>query len=222
MSPDPEELTMTETLTSPSPRADAGPRPTASPHHPVVKAFADPAALGLGAFALTTFLASFANAGLISGAAAATLGLALFYGGLGQVLAGLWEFAQGNTFGALSFTSFGAFWLAYWWLQTNPDLLHAAGGTGVGLFMICFAVLAAFLTVSTLRISWTLFALFALLALTLLGLGVGALTSATWISYAGGYIGIVTGLVAWYGSFASVVNATWRRNVIPTGEIAPE
>ncbi|WP_418516286.1 acetate uptake transporter [Curtobacterium flaccumfaciens pv. flaccumfaciens] len=211
---------MTDTITSPSLQADPGPRPTASPRHPVVKAFADPAALGLGAFALTTFMASFANAGILSGAAAATLGLALFYGGLGQVLAGMWEFAQGNTFGALSFTSFGAFWLAYWWLQTNPELLRAAGGAGVGLFMICWAVLAAFLTVSTLRISWTLFALFALLALTLLGLGIGALTSVTWISYAGGYIGIATGLVAWYGSFASVVNATWRRNVIPTGEIA--
>src|SRR6476659_11494327 len=80
-----------------------------------VEAIADPAPLGLAAFALTTFVLSFFNAGLVSRAGEpVVLGLALAYGGLAQVLAGMWEFRTGNTFGAVAFTSFGAFWLSYW------------------------------------------------------------------------------------------------------------
>jgi len=76
---------------------------------------ADPAPLGLAAFALTTFVLSMFNAGLVSKAGEpVVLGLALGYGGLAQVLAGMWEFRTGNTFGAVAFTSFGAFWLSFW------------------------------------------------------------------------------------------------------------
>lgn len=182
-------------------------------------ALADPGALGLSAFALTTMVASFANAGLLPGAAAAALGVALFYGGVGQALAGLWSFRQGNTFGSLSFTSFGGFWLAYWWIQTNPDLARAAAGAGLGLFMICWAVVAAMLMVVSVRLSGLLIVLFAWLALTLLLLGLGALTGITWIGQAGGWAGIATAVIAWYGSFASVINATWQCAVVPTGEI---
>ncbi|MFJ4220022.1 acetate uptake transporter [Curtobacterium luteum] len=197
-------------------------RPTASvppsTHHDR-PALADPGALGLSAFALTTMVASFANAGLLPNAAAAALGVALFYGGVGQALAGLWSFRQGNTFGSLSFTSFGGFWLAYWWIQTNPDLARAAAGAGLGLFMICWAVVAAMLMVVSVRLSGLLIILFAWLALTLLLLGLGALIGITWIGQAGGWAGIATALIAWYGSFASVVNATWQRAVVPIGEI---
>src|SRR5881398_1578340 len=93
--------------------------PQGTPAENVVPAalpFADPGPLGLAAFALTTFVLSFANAGLIPGAGAAVLGLALFYGGLGQIIAGIWEFANKNTFGGTAFCSYGAFWLAFWYL----------------------------------------------------------------------------------------------------------
>src|SRR5262245_42904056 len=74
---------------------------------------ADPAPLGLGAFALTTFVLSFFNAGLVNaGGEPIVFGLALAYGGLAQLLAGMWEFKNNNTFGATAFTSFGAFWLS--------------------------------------------------------------------------------------------------------------
>src|SRR5258708_6463387 len=78
---------------------------------------ADPAPLGLAGFAMTTFVLSFLNAGIIKEFDAGTtvvLGLALFYGGIGQLLAGMWEFKRGNTFGATAFSSFGAFWLSFW------------------------------------------------------------------------------------------------------------
>ena len=68
---------------------------------------ADPAPLGLAAFALTTFILSGHNATFIPDLI--WVGLALFYGGLTQLLAGMWEFRTGNTFGATAFTSYGAF-----------------------------------------------------------------------------------------------------------------
>lgn len=77
---------------------------------------ADPAALGLAAFGMTTFRLSVFNADLLSSTLqASVLGVALFYGGGAQLLAGRWEFRNGNTFGAVAFSSFGAFWLAYWY-----------------------------------------------------------------------------------------------------------
>jgi len=87
--------------------------PQASPPAVAVAAIADPAPLGLAAFALTTFVLSSANAGLLPKTAEGVVfGLALFYGGIVQVFAGLWEFAKGNTFGATAFCSYGAFWLS--------------------------------------------------------------------------------------------------------------
>jgi len=82
--------------------------------------FADPGPLGLAAFAATTFFLSTVNAGLLPATVeAGVFGLAFFYGGLAQVLAGMWEFVKGNTFGAVAFTSYGAFWLSFWYLANN-------------------------------------------------------------------------------------------------------
>ena len=81
---------------------------------------ADPAPLGLAAFALTTFFLSFVNAGLVPASVEPVVfGLALAYGGGAQLLAGMWEFAKGNTFGATAFSSYGAFWLSFWWLTAH-------------------------------------------------------------------------------------------------------
>src|SRR4051812_15194835 len=79
------------------------------------RVIADPAPLGLAGFGLTTLLLSLVNSGLISkGAEPIVFGLALSYGGLGQLLAGMWEFRKGNTFGATAFASYGAFWISFW------------------------------------------------------------------------------------------------------------
>src|SRR5918911_1513741 len=76
---------------------------------------ADPGPLGLAAFALTTFVLSAVNAGWISkGTEPIVFGLALTYGGVAQLLAGMWEFKKGNTFGATAFSSYGAFWISFW------------------------------------------------------------------------------------------------------------
>src|SRR5213083_1734547 len=95
---------------------------------------ADPGPLGLAAFALTTFVLSMFNADLVGRSSeSVVLGLALAYGGIAQFAAGMWEFRTGNTFGAVAFTSFGAFWISFWALVTFFEQdLGANAGAAVG------------------------------------------------------------------------------------------
>ncbi|MCU1473050.1 acetate uptake transporter [Amnibacterium sp.] len=181
---------------------------------PAVAPFADPGPLGLAAFALTTFVLSFANAGIIPTAGIAVLGLAAFYGGLGQIIAGIWEFANKNTFGATAFCTYGGFWLAFWYLaSTGGD--KAAGPGGVGIFLIAFGIFTLYMTVAALRTNGALIAVFAFLTLTFLALGFGAAAEAEGLTRLGGWLGIITALLAWYTSFAGVLNSTYKRVVLP-------
>jgi succinate-acetate transporter protein len=174
---------------------------------------ADPGSLGLAAFALTTFVLSVANAGLIE-SSASVLGLALFYGGIAQVIAGVWEFANKNTFGATAFTSYGAFWLAFWYLQTT-DAGADAGKVGVGVFLLGWTIFTAYMTVAARQTNGSIFSVFVVLTVTFAFLAVGDLAGITVLSRIGGWLGIVTALLAWYGSFAVVLNATSKRAVLP-------
>ena len=109
---------------------------------------ADPGPLGLGAFALTTFVLSMFNADLVrEGGEPIVLGLALMYGGIAQILAGMWEFRSGNTFGATAFTSYGAFWLSFWaYVQFYAaDVAKADAGKAVGLFLIAWGIFTAYM-----------------------------------------------------------------------------
>lgn len=181
---------------------------------------ADPAPLGLAGFALTTLLLSFGNANIIAekGAIVIVLGAAAFYGGLAQLLAGMWEFRRGNTFGATAFSSFGAFWLSYWYIANHltGDDVHQA----LGLFLIAWCVFTAYMTVAALRTSLAVLAVFVLLTITFLFLGLGALQNGTpapdTLTKVGGGLGIATAVVAFYASAATVINATHRRDWLPT------
>ena len=115
---------------------------------------ADPGPLGLAAFALTTFVLSMFNADLVSsGGEPIVFGLALAYGGLAQLLAGMWEFRTGNTFGAVAFTSYGAFWLSFWaFVQFFEKSVPAAdAGHAVGLFLIAWGIFTAYMFIASLR-----------------------------------------------------------------------
>jgi uncharacterized protein len=181
---------------------------------------ADPAPLGLAGFAMTTLVLSFANANIIkeAGNEAFVLGLAAFYGGLAQLLAGMWEFRRGNTFGATAFSSFGAFWLSYWWIVTHLPTsdIHQA----LGLFLIAWCIFTAYMTVAALRTSAAVLAVFVFLTLTFLFLGIGAFQNGTpspdSMTKVGGWLGIITAALAWYASAATVVNATHKRDMLPT------
>jgi succinate-acetate transporter protein len=191
-----------------------------SPQASVSPPFADPAALGLGAFAMTTFVLSVINAGLIPKAVEpVVLGLALFYGGLAQFAAGIWEFANRNVFGATAFCSYGAFWLSFWFLSqfSAAGLPAADAGKAVGLYLLAWAIFTAYMTVSAWRVSTGVFAVFVFLTLTFIALFLGAFAGATGMTVLGGWLGIVTALIAWYCSLAVVANATYKRTVLPVG-----
>ncbi len=179
---------------------------------------ADPGPLGLAAFAMTTFVLSCFNAGLIKDARleAVVLPLALFYGGLSQLLAGMWEFRKANTFGALAFTSYGAFWLSFAALVrfVAPGLGPNAG-TAIGLYLLGWTIFTAYMTVAALRVSGAVAVVFVLLTLTFLFLCLGAYQASSGTTHLGGWLGLATAVAAWYASFAGVTNATWGRTVLP-------
>ncbi|MHB1490053.1 succinate-acetate/proton symporter SatP [mine drainage metagenome] len=182
--------------------------------------FADPGALGLAAFALTTFVLSFVNAGLVPATVEPVVfGLALFYGGLAQFAAGIWEFANRNTFGATAFCSYGAFWMAFWFLARFTDLKGAGAdaGKGVAVFLLAWGIFTLYMTFAARRTTMAIFLVFVFLTVTFFALALGEYTATTAYTRIGGVLGIVTALLAWYGSFAVVLNSTHKRVVLPVG-----
>lgn len=181
---------------------------------------ADPGPLGLAAFALTTFVLSVFNTNMVNGKAdGVVLGLAAFYGGLAQLLAGMWEFRKANTFGAVAFSSYGAFWLSFWFLARYTDLSGAPGNSaakGVGVYLLAWGIFTAYMTVGSLRVSGAVAAVFVFLTITFVVLAIGDFATSTGWAKFGGWLGIITALLAWYASFAGVTNTTWKRTILPT------
>ncbi len=179
---------------------------------------ADPGPLGLAAFALTTFVLSMFNANLVSHAGEpVVLGLALAYGGIAQVLAGMWEFRTGNTFGAVAFTSFGAFWISFWVLVSFfADKIPAEHlGAALGLYLIAWGIFTTYMFIASLRTTAAIALVFALLAATFFLLGIGNANESESVIEVGGWCGLATAAAAWYASFAAVTNSTFGRTVLP-------
>jgi hypothetical protein len=190
----------------------AAERPVASSWSP-----ANPAPLGLAAFAMTTFVLSMFNANLVNDKGTpVVLGLALAYGGIVQLLAGMWEFRTGNTFGAVAFCSYGAFWISFWALEVfYAKSIGGNVGHSVGLFLWAWAIFTAYMTVAALRVSGAVLLVFVLLTATFILLAIGASGAHTTLTHWGGYVGLATAAAAWYASFAAVTNSTFGRVVLP-------
>jgi hypothetical protein len=184
---------------------------------------ADPAPLGLAGFGVTTLMLSFINAGIIAGGATvAVLPMAAAYGGLAQLLAGMWAFKRGNTFAATAFTSYGAFWFSYYLLI---DVFAAkitpatAIGPILGLYAFGWCIFTGYMFVASMHGTRAVQVVFFLLTLTFLALAGGFwnwFTDGTTLTTVGGYLGIATAIAALYTSFADVLNATARRVILPT------
>jgi len=192
-------------------------------------AVANPAPLGLSAFALTTFVLSASNAGFILNqgtGATIVVGLALFYGGIVQLIAGIQEFRAGNTFGATAFCSYGGFWLAIGAIfLPGTGILAALVSTrslsaALAVFLLGWTVFTLLLLIATLRISGALVAVFFFLFLTFGALTIGwwagsaLVPSTTWIQI-GGWLGIVTAILAWYTALAGILASVKLAN-LPT------
>jgi succinate-acetate transporter protein len=179
---------------------------------------ADPGPLGLAGFAMTTFVLSMFNAKLVGSAGEpVVLGLAAAYGGLAQLLAGMWEFRTGNTFGAVAFSSFGAFWISFFLLVQffAPTIPAADAGHAIGLYLWAWAIFTTYMFVASLRTTGAVALVFLLLAATFILLGAGNSGAHEDVIKWGGYIGIATAAAAWYASFAAVTNSTFGRTILP-------
>jgi succinate-acetate transporter protein len=158
------------------------------------------------------------NAKLLgSGGEPIVFGLALTYGGLAQLLAGMWEFRTGNTFGAVAFTSYGAFWLSFWaFVQFfEKSVPPADAGHAIGLFLIAWGIFTTYMFIASLRTTAAVSLVFILLAVTFFLLGIGNAGAHTNVIKIGGWVGLATAAAAWYASFAGVTNSTFGRTVLP-------
>jgi succinate-acetate transporter protein len=188
---------------------------------------ADPAPLGLAAFALTTFLLSGHNASFIPDGI--WVGAALFYGGLVQLFAGMWEFRNRNVFGATAFSTYGGFWLA---LGIFVVLLTGSKGfagllkgadldNSLAWFLIAFAIFNTYMLLWSSRVNMAVFGVFLTLEVTEILLAIGFFRLAhgmsPYVLHVGGWAGIVTAGVAWYTSAAGVVNGMSPVKVLPVG-----
>jgi succinate-acetate transporter protein len=183
---------------------------------------ANPAAVGLVAFGLTTILLSLVNAHVLPpGGEGVVIPLALTFGGLIQILAGLLEFKLGNTFGMTAFLSYGAFW---WWFALMLIMNHfqvidlATAGPTVGVALMLWGVLTLYLWISTFRLSRLLFLVFLTLWVTFFLLGLGAALKLPMLGQLGGWLGLVCGSLAVYGAFGLTTNSVFGQSVIPLGE----
>ena len=197
---------------------------------------ADPAPLGLAAFALTTFLLSASNANWMSHATgAAFLGYAFAYGGVIQLLAGMWEFRNRNVFGATAFSTYGGFWigLALWvQLVKLPSLAAARPATlaatvaslnhDLGWILLAFFIFNTYMLVLSTQVNMAVFLVFLTLGITEIVLSIGnfnagaALLPTGTIKF-GGYVGLVTAVAAWYASFALVSRGMTGKLKFPVG-----
>jgi succinate-acetate transporter protein len=197
---------------------DEAPAPVAQ----AVTGIADPAPLGLAAFALTTFLLSAVNAGWAKSSTGSDwLGYAFAYGGLVQLLAGMWEFRNRNVFGSTAFSTYGGFWigLGLWAVLVAPHALSlSAAGKDLGWILLAFAIFNTYMLIFSTQVNAAVFGVFLTLELTEIFLFIGNFAANANIVKVGGYIGVLTALVAWYTSAAGVINGMKGSIVLPVGK----
>ncbi|TGJ82693.1 hypothetical protein E0Z10_g6093, partial [Xylaria hypoxylon] len=196
---------------------------------PTHRKFANPAPLGLSAFALTTFVLSLVNL-QTRGVAEPNIALSLAYGygGLIQLLAGMWEMAVANTFGATALSSYGGFWISYAIILTPSfnvlgDYSEAADISSVlGFFLIGWFIFTFILLMLTLRSTVMFFLLFLTLDLAFLFLATsefassnGDKASAVGLQKAGGVFGLFAAFLAWYNAFAGIADTSNSFFIIP-------
>jgi succinate-acetate transporter protein len=181
---------------------------------------ANPAPLGLFGFALTTWLLSMVNAGLLPPTSVPlVLAMAFAFGGFAQFCAGLMEMAKGNTFGFVAFCSYGGFWLSFALFVQ----FFAAGVTGaaVGWYLLVWGFFTLAMWIGTFALNRALFLIFLVLTVTFFLLALHNLLGIAELGVLGGYCGLVTAILAFYLGAAEIINETHGKTVLPIGAPAP-
>lgn len=180
----------------------------------------NPAPLGLLGFGMTTVLLNVHNAGLIP-LSSMILAMGIFYGGIGQVIAGIMEWKKNNTFGTTAFTSYGLFWLTLVALLVMPEMgwASAADSKAMGVYLLMWGIFTFGMFIGTLRISRALQFVFATLTILFLLLALGDFTGSATITSIAGYEGIICGFSAIYTALAQVLNEVYGKTVLPVGNM---
>jgi succinate-acetate transporter protein len=196
------------------------PQPEPKPQPVTLPPAADPGALGLAAFALTTFLLSAKNATWTHGTDA-WLGFAFAYGGLVQLLAGMWEFRNRNVFGATAFSTYGGFWigLGLYVLLAAPHAKNEGQvHNDLGWILLGFAIFNTYMLLWSTQVNAAVFAVFLTLEITEVILFIGFFNDSADTIKTGGWIGVLTAATAWYASAAGVINNMLPRPLLPVGK----
>jgi hypothetical protein len=177
---------------------------------------ANPAPLGLTGFALTTWMLSMVNAGWFSGACVPlVLASAFAFGGTAQFCAGLMEMPRGNTFGFVAFCSYGAFW---WSFALFVHFFAAGVPAGfVGWWLVMWGVFTFYMWIGSLALNRAVQSIFLALWITFFLLGAADLFGIPELKVLGGYMGLVTAVLAFYLAAAEVINETHGHTVLPIG-----
>lgn len=175
---------------------------------------ANPGPLGLLGFGLTTVLLNLHNAGLIP-LSMVIIAMGIAMGGFAQIIAGVLEFKTGNTFGGTAFTSYGFFWLSLVIIWLFPKAGLEADKVSMGFYLLLWGLYTAFMFIGTLKHNRTTQIIFGSLALLFFLLALVDFTKVELITTIAGYVGIFSGLSAFYGAVAQVVNNEFGKKVLP-------
>ena len=183
-------------------------------------ALANVGALGLGGFALSTFILNIVNAGWVDASAIGiVMPVAMLYGGLAQFMAGMWDVRRGDIFGATCFTSFGAFWmgLALFFfmkcagIQAFVDVTPA----GVAIVLIAWGIFTFYATIASLKLPRVITWVFITLTILFFLLAIGEFVPV--VHTIAGYEGVLCALIAWYASAGTLINTVHGKTVLPLG-----
>lgn len=182
----------------------------------------NPAPLAFGAFAGTTFLLSWVNAGMIDESALeAAVATAWIFGGVIQILVAFWHFRNEELFPAVTFGSFGAFWVSFGFFGTvYLDHIPAAEhGAATALFLFPWAVFSLYMLIASLRVSVGVFIAYILVEATLIPLIIGNAVGSAGAVHAGGWLGVALAIEVWYLAAAEVLNHQFGRTILPLGHL---
>lgn len=184
----------------------------------VIDTTANPAPLGLMGFGMTTVLLNLHNAGLFP-LDTMILAMGIFYGGIGQVIAGIMEWKKNNTFGATAFTSYGLFWLSFVGLITLPKFgLQASNEYAMAFYLLCWGLFTGIMFIGTLKSNKALQVVFGSLTILFVLLAIRDFTSNSTIATIAGIEGIFCGLSAIYAALGQVLNEVYKKTVFPLGK----
>ena len=178
---------------------------------------ANPGPLGLLGFGMTTVLLNLHNAGLLPlSIVIVAMGIAL--GGLAQIIAGIRELCQGNTFGGTAFTAYGLFWWSLVLIWVNPfNGIEAASKVAMGWYLLLWGIFTLFMFIGTLKHNRATQVVFGTLTVLFMLLAAGDFTGNHGITTFAGIVGIFCGLSAIYSAMGQIINAEFGKTIFPLG-----